>query len=245
MTQTILITGGAGYIGTHLVKELSKRDCQLIVFDLVMPTSTVPGVEYLQGDITDPDWSDPFVTRRIDVVIHLAAKTSAPESVKEPELYQRVNSMGSEMVWRLARSAHASRVIFASSAAVYGDLGKQLAREDSPTSPSSPYGQTKLAGDKSLFAALPAPHCYSLRLFNVGGGDDKREPGEPTVLHALSRAKRDGVPFVINGSEHPTPDSTPVRDFVHVEDVALAFAHFATSDDPHPSGIYSILGFWM
>jgi len=238
--QQVLVTGGSGYIGSHLVPMLVERDCQVTVFDLVAPSLPNPSANYLLGDITALNWEGSLVSRGFDIVIHLAAKTSALESVKQPEFYRRTNAEASRSVWQFARSIGARRILYASSAAVYGDLGLVKAREDAPPSPASPYGETKLEGEQTLFSIVPFLHCYSLRLFNVGGGDDRRNLGEPTVLHALKQAKDSGSPFVINGRTHPTPDGTPVRDFVSVLDVAAAFVHFALSPQAPASGIYNI-----
>ena len=239
----ILITGGAGYIGSHIIKVLLELDKEVIVLDNLTTGSRSnlpPNVKLIEDDIATDTWQAQLEDVQLDAVIHLAALTSAPESVDKPDEYKRVNELGSRNVWQFCQDHKVSRVLYASTAAVYGDLGLELAREDSPTHPMSPYGLTKLAGENLLFETCPDSSCYSLRLFNVGGGQDSRELGEPTVIHALNRAISASAPFTIYGDDHDTADGTPVRDFVHVEDVARAFVHFTLSEQPHPSGIYNV-----
>lgn len=239
----ILVTGGAGYIGSHLVKAFLNQKIDIIVIDDLSTGSrdNLPNqTKLIEADITKSNWQAKLVDMEISAVIHLAAKTSASESVSKPDLYQLVNHAGSRNVWRFCQSVGIKRVLYASTAAVYGDLGLNKAKESSTTQPLTPYGQTKLAGEEALFELCPDSNCYSLRLFNVGGGQDKRQLGEPTVLHALNHTITTNSPFTIHGTDHPTKDGTPVRDFIHLKDVVAAFIHLATAKNDLPSGVYNI-----
>lgn len=243
MAQNILITGGTGYIGSHIARLLLSQGHKMVIVDDISTGSQVslPSiVKLIKADICSDAWQDELNDFEFSAVIHLAALTSAPASMREPERYHQVNVEGSNKVWEFCRDKNISRVLYASTAAVYGDLGITSASENSPTHPLSPYGETKLAGETSMFEICDKLSCYSLRLFNVGGGQDHRNLGEPTVLHALDKSLSNNSTFNIYGNDHNTVDGTPVRDFVHVQDVAQAFVLFATTTVTLPTGIYNI-----
>lgn len=227
-----LVTGGAGFIGSHLVRRLSARGPVTVLDDFTsgkrenlagLPCSLLP------GSILDPA-SLAEASAGVTHVFHLAALVSVPESVAHPARCDEINVEGTRRVLSVAAEAGAQRLVLASSCAVYGDEPTMPKTETSPVAPASPYAKSKLAGEKLCTqATLPA---VALRFFNVyGPRQDPRGPYAAAVPRFLEAA-RAGTPLTIFGDGHQT------RDFVFVEDVTAALEHAAFS--PAMSGVYNV-----
>jgi len=228
--MTWMITGGAGYIGSHVAKALADSGHRVVVFDDLStgdPGRLPEGVPLERGTVLDRAALD-RVLREYDVegVVHIAAKKQVGESVERPLWYYRENVEGLRTVLEAAADAGVRRFVFSSSAAVYGMPDVDLVTEQTPCEPMSPYGETKLAGEW-LVAATGRAHGMAtacLRYFNVAGAarPELADPGVfnlvPMVFERLSQGK---APLVF-GTDYPTPDGTCVRDYIHVEDVAAA-----------------------
>lgn len=231
----ILVTGGAGFIGSHIVKSLSEKDEQVVVYDDLSQGSRdalLHDEELIVGDICDEaKLAQVFATHQIETVIHCAALVNAKESVEQPELYQKVNGQGSRNVWRVSAKAGVKHFLYASSAAVYGTPDGQYAvDEEHPLSPESPYGETKLAGETSMFeiAKRHGIGALAFRFFNVGGAEEEGRLGQSRESRAIMQrlfavANGEADSLTISGHDYDTPDGTVVRDFIHVEDIAFAF----------------------
>jgi UDP-glucose-4-epimerase GalE len=189
------------------------------------------GEELIVGDICDQNsLNQVFATHDISVVIHLAALVNAAESVEKAEEYQKVNDKGSLKVWQAATGAGVKIILYASSAAVYGNpTSKAPITEESTLSPTNPYGSSKLAGEQSLIKLSPVGTHYGIfRFFNVGGaetggrlGQSKNSRAIMQRLFAVAAGEEDKI--LISGHDYDTHDGTVARDFVHVEDISLAF----------------------
>ncbi|MGK5678452.1 UDP-glucose 4-epimerase GalE [Actinoplanes sp. URMC 104] len=238
--MTWIVTGGAGYIGAHVVHRLCAGRRDVVVFDDLSTgrADRLPaGVEVVRGSITDAgDLRRLFAGRRVDGVIHLAALKSVAESIAQPRRYEEVNVDGLRRLLDAMGAARVTRLVFSSSAAVYGHPEGAVVDELSPVEPLSPYGRTKLAGER-LIATYPM-RSVGLRQFNVigaGGHRHAADRGGTNLLPAVFRALRPGGPAVrVLGSGYDTADGTAVRDYVHVEDVAeiygAAVEHLLTRD---------------
>ena len=228
----ILVCGGAGYIGSHLVRHLRDRGHDVTVFDNLSTghRAAVAGVPFVEGDLLDPAALDRvFADADIDAVVHVAALSIVADSVRDPERYRRNNVDGTVELLRAMRRAGVTRLVFSSSAAVYGNAPGEWIDETTPLQPINPYGASKAAAE-----ALLAEACHdgllavaSLRYFNAAGAHVSGEIGEahepethliPNVL----RAAVSGGGMRILGRDYPTPDGTCIRDYVHVEDLAEA-----------------------
>ncbi|MBQ0983402.1 UDP-glucose 4-epimerase GalE [Streptomyces sp. F63] len=228
--MTWLITGGAGYIGSHVVKALTGSGERAVVLDDLSTgeAGRLPSAVPLErGSVLDRELLDRVLREHgVTGVVHIAAKKQVGESVEKPLLYYRENVDGLRTVLEAAADAGVSRFLFSSSAAVYGMPETDLVTESTPCAPMSPYGETKLAGEW-LVAAAGRAHgmaTVSLRYFNVAGAaaPELSDAGVfnlvPMVFERLSEKR---APLVF-GDDYPTPDGTCVRDYIHVEDVADA-----------------------
>ena len=227
-----LITGGAGFIGSHLARRLSARGPVTVLDDLSSgKKENLSGLDYafIPGSILDPA---PLAEACAGAthVFHLAALVSVPESVSHPARCHEINVEGTRRVLAAADQAGARRLVLASSCAVYGDEPTMPKTETSPVAPASPYAESKLAGEK-LCAQAPLP-AVALRFFNVyGPRQDPRGPYAAAVPKFLEAA-RTGSPLTIFGDGHQT------RDFVYVDDVTAALEHAALT--PSLSGVYNV-----
>lgn len=223
-----VVTGGLGFIGSWLVRHLIGLGHEVTVVDTRNPAGiAVPSARFIRADVTDGDAVLPIV-RGADGVFHLAALTSAPESIARPAEYERVNVGGTRTVLGAAAPA-AVPVVLASSAAVYGNAGDRARRplaEDAACEPANPYGATKLECERILSPGMPGaspppsrplPPAVLLRLFNAYG---PAPPGAAStgVVARFADRLADRLPPVVSG------DGMQVRDLVHVEDIARAFA---------------------
>jgi UDP-glucose 4-epimerase len=228
----ILVIGGCGYIGSHIVKALSESGEQVIVFDNLTTgnaSTLLHGETLVKGDITDPSALEKvFTDYKVDIVIHLAALVNAAESVKLADEYTRVNTEGSRLVFASAARAGVKHIVFASSAAVYGVPGAASAlAESAPLVPTNPYGQSKVDGEQLLreLASKTGIHYGIFRFFNVAGAARgsglHQSPQNRAILTRLFAAAAGDVDSItVSGHDYDTIDGTVVRDFIHVEDVA-------------------------
>lgn len=235
---TTLVTGGAGYIGAHVVRALERSGRDVVVLD-DLSTSTADRVEgrpLVRADLAAPGaadlLADAISTHGVSSIVHLAAKKQVGESVRRPEWYYAQNVGGLGAVLEAARRTGCERLVFSSSAAVYGEPAQGRVDEDVRPDPINPYGQTKLVGEWMARAAARAwgLRQVSLRYFNVAGAGEPAL-GDPAVLNlmtlVLDRLEQGQRPLLF-GDDYPTADGTCVRDYIHVAD--LAGAHVAALD---------------
>lgn len=228
----ILVTGGAGFIGSHLVEGLARDGEDVIALDDLSTGRSENlcglgvGFELIVGDIRDRE-----VLRKslsgVDTVLHHAAIASVPRSIEEPFLTGSVNIQGSALILEEARTAGVARVVFASSSAVYGDSASPLA-EDSPTVPRSPYGVQKLAVEHlaRTFCLSGGPDVVSLRYFNVYGPRQRADSDYAAAIPNFCRRVEEGLAPIVHG------DGEQSRDFVHVRDVVEIHRRILSSTEP-------------
>ncbi len=232
-SRTILVTGGAGYIGSHVVKQLRRRGESVVVLDNL---STGFAASVIDAPLVVGDTGDGELLRRVlteydvDTIMHFAAHTVVPESVANPLKYYRNNTSNTRKLLECATEAGVAHFIFSSTAAVYGMPASGVADEDTPTQPINPYGTSKLMTEwmlRDLSRASSMRHAI-LRYFNVAGADPEGEIGQctqhATLLIKVACEAAVGLrpQVAIFGTDYPTPDGTGVRDYIHVEDLAAA-----------------------
>lgn len=231
--NTVLVSGGAGYIGSHVVRQLCEAGEQVVVLDDLSTgfRSAVPDGLLVTGNTGDRDLvTGLLASRRISTILHFAAHTIVPESVSDPLKYYGNNTCATRNLLECAVRAGVSHFIFSSTAAVYGIPDNGIASEDTPTAPINPYGSSKLMSEwmlRDVDLAHTMRHV-SLRYFNVAGADPGGRIGQSTrkatlltkVACEAAVGKRPHVS--IYGTDYPTPDGTGIRDYIHVEDLATA-----------------------
>lgn len=242
--MNVLVTGGAGYIGSHTAKTLRRRGHTPIVLDN-LSRGWVEWVRYgpfVYGDIRDEEAVyRALCAFKVDAVIHFAALAVVEESVQKPALYFDHNVRGTIALVQAMARAGVRRLVFSSSAAVYGKAKSSPIAEDHPKEPTNPYGLSKWHAEQILETVAPTVgiRLAMLRYFNVVGNDpdgeiyERHEP-ETHVLPNLMRAALTGAPFYLYGTDHETPDGTAVRDYVDVLDLAeahVAALHVLESQD--------------
>ncbi|WP_420564800.1 UDP-glucose 4-epimerase GalE [Thalassobaculum sp.] len=235
----VLVTGGAGYVGSHACKALARAGHEPVVLDNLSQghRALVRWGPLVIGDITDPVSVDAaFRAYRPDAVMHFAAIASVGESMVEPSIYYRINIGGTMTILDAMRDHHVDALVFSSSCAVYGCPPTPLIVEESAQEPVNPYGASKKMVERII---ADYGHAYGirslcLRYFNAGGADPDCEAGESHdpethVIPLLLMAATGRIPrFDIYGTDYPTPDGSAIRDYVHVSD--LAEAHVAALD---------------
>jgi UDP-arabinose 4-epimerase len=228
----ILVTGGAGYIGSHTAKLLKKVGHSPIAFDNLSNgwAEWVKFGQFVYGDIRNEEALFQALNGfKVDAVIHFAAKAYVEESTRLPEEYFDNNVCGTVALLKAMKRAGVSNLVFSSSCATYGNARTPTIREDHPKEPTNPYGLSKWQCEEVVATVAPVVgiHYAALRYFNVIGNDpdeeiyEKHEP-ETHVLPNLVRAVQTGGAFTLFGTDHPTPDGTAIRDYVYVMDLALA-----------------------
>ena len=232
----ILVTGGAGYIGSHVVKMLGEMGYDIVVYDNL---STGHDWAVLHGRLVVGDLADKsLLTRTVndfspDAVMHFAAFIQVEESVREPLKYYRNNTVNALNLLEVVQSLGVRNFIFSSTAAVYGIPQSNPVTEDSPFMPINPYGMSKVMVEHILrdFSMAGDLRYISLRYFNVAGADPDSRIGQAyenathLITRALKTAKGELPRLSVFGTDYPTPDGTCIRDYIHVND--LATAHIA------------------
>ncbi|MDD3419455.1 MAG: UDP-glucose 4-epimerase GalE [Candidatus Gastranaerophilales bacterium] len=245
MRKKFLVTGGAGYIGSHFVLRLLQEDFDVVIFDnletghqyIIDALQSFKGkgniCEFIKGDLKNPaDIKQVFEKHNFDAVIHFAAYSLVNESVKHPQKYYDNNVVGSFNLINAMVDANVLKIVFSSTAAVYGEPKQIPIQENDPKNPVNPYGQSKLVVEKILDEYDKFSNLKSIRLryFNVIGANKDLISGEwhdtethlvPNILKSLTTT---GQIFSIFGDDYPTKDGTCIRDYIDVED--LAQAHF-------------------
>ena len=229
--MTILVTGGAGYIGSHMVHELADAGEPVVVLDnlstgfrFLIPTS-VPFVAGSTGD--RPLVGEVIARHRVSAIIHFAASIVVPESVADPLGYYSNNTMNTCALLDVAIKAGVREFIFSSTAAVYGKRVTSPCARIAPTVPISPYGTSKLMSEIMLHDAAKAHglRFVILRYFNVAGADPKLRTGQatPAATHLIKVACETAIgkrpKMNVFGTDYPTPDGTCIRDYIHVSDL--------------------------
>jgi UDP-glucose 4-epimerase len=245
----LLVTGGAGYIGSVVAHQLIEAGHETVVLDNLSKghRKAVPeGCRLVEGDLLDPEGVRDALGEGFDGVLHFAALSLVGESVEQPERYYRNNVCGTLNLLEAMNGANVPRLVFSSTAAVYGEPEEVPIPETSPTLPTNPYGVSKLAVDRMIGAVAAARGlaATSLRYFNVAGasgslGEDHHPETHliPLVLQAAAGA-RDSVK--IFGTDYPTRDGTPVRDYIHVEDLGRAHSLVLEAARPGEHKVYNL-----
>ncbi|HYM72633.1 MAG TPA: UDP-glucose 4-epimerase GalE [Stellaceae bacterium] len=233
MSQSVLVTGGAGYIGSHACKALARAGYLPVTYDNLSRgrRHAVRWGPLVEGDIADRDRvKTTLEAHRITAIMHFAAFAYVGESGTDPALYYRNNVGGTLALLDAMREAGAKQIVFSSTCATYGLPDEVPIRETMPQRPVNPYGETKLAIERALhwYGAAYGLRSVALRYFNAAGCDTNGEIGEehdpethliPLVLRAALGL---GPPVSIFGTDYPTPDGTAIRDYIHVDDLANA-----------------------
>ena len=248
--SSILVTGGAGYIGSHVVLQLRARGERVVVLDDLSRgfRQAVLDAPLVVGKVGERDTVLKVLREhQVDTVMHFAAYTIVPESVSEPLKYYGNNTCSTRSLLDGCLEAGVKHFVFSSTAAVYGVPAEGVAAEDTPTAPINPYGTSKLMSEwmlRDVSAASPLKHV-ALRYFNVAGSDTRGRVGQATpkatllIKVACEHAIGKRPQVAIYGTDYTTPDGTGVRDYIHVED--LASAHLDALDYLREGGESTVL----
>lgn len=233
--MAVLVTGGAGYIGSHMVWELlDAGEENVVVLDRLssgFDWAVAPEAKLAIGDVADKELVGALIREHgIDAIIHFAGSIVVPESVADPLAYYENNTSKTRTLIETAVRAGVSSFIFSSTAAVYGSAGMEPVVEDAGTAPESPYGRSKLMSEWMLrdAAAAHGLRYTALRYFNVAGADPKGRTGQstPGATHLIKVASETALgkraAMQVFGTDYPTPDGTCIRDYIHVSDLAAA-----------------------
>jgi UDP-glucose 4-epimerase len=232
--MTVLVTGGAGYIGSHMVLALAEAGESVVVIDNLstgFSTSLPEGVPLFIGDAADENLVEGVIAAHgVESIVHFAGSVVVPDSMRDPLAYYRNNTMTTRSLLNTAVKCGVNRFIFSSTAAVYGNPELMPVSEDAPTRPLSPYGSSKLMAEIMLHdvAAAHGMNYVVLRYFNVAGADPLARIGLSTAgaTHllkiAVEAATGQRAKIDVYGTDYPTPDGSAIRDFIHVSDLAQA-----------------------
>ena len=234
--MAVLITGGAGYIGSHMAYAVLERGEDVVVLDNLSTgvRAQVPSAaRFYEGEVADRDLVGAILRDHgVEEVLHFAAATVVPDSVSDPLHYYANNTSSSRSLLEACQAHGIKRFIFSSTAAVYGETDAPTVDEAAPTEPANPYGRSKLMTEWMLHDLARASDLryVALRYFNVAGADPDGRTGQstPRATHLIKRACQVALGRVpalgIFGSDFPTPDGTGVRDYIHVSDLVAAHA---------------------
>jgi len=251
--MNVLVTGAAGYIGSHAVQALLARGHQVVAFDNLDRghREAVPlTIPFVEMDVRNTaGLAEVLKQHRIECVMHFAALTSVGESVDKPLLYFNNNTVGTLSVLSALAQSDCRRFVFSSTAATYGEPASMPIRETTPQAPINPYGESKLFSERmalDLHKALPDFSCALLRYFNVAGAAANGTLGEhhdpethliPVIIQAALGQRQKIVLF---GDDYPTADGTCIRDYVHVEDLVDAHVAVMRALQPGDARIYNL-----
>jgi UDP-glucose 4-epimerase len=244
----VLVTGGAGYIGSVVASQLVEAGHETVVLDDFSKghREAVPErARLLQGNLMDAEFTSETLSEGFDCVLHFAALSLVGESVERPEIYYRNNVCGTLNLLDGMREAGTGRLVFSSTAAVYGVPEEVPIQESAAALPTNPYGSSKLAVDRLIGAVCRARGlaATSLRYFNVAGassrfGEDHHP--ETHLIPLLLKAAAEGSSVKIFGTDYPTRDGTAVRDYIHVEDLGRAHLLALEAAEPGEHGVYNL-----
>jgi UDP-glucose 4-epimerase len=247
----LLVTGGAGYIGSAVAAQLVAAGHQVTVLDDLSTghADAVPaGAAFVHGDIRRD--AAPLLAGGTDAVLHFAAKSLVGESTAKPALYWSLNLGGTIALLDAMHTAQVRRIVFSSTAAVYGEPDSVPVTETAPPRPTSPYGASKLAVDTTLteHARIHGIGAVSLRYFNVAGAHctggrwlgERHSPETHLIPNVLAIARSGDGPLQIFGDDYPTPDGTCVRDYIHVTDLAAAHLLALDACTPGQHKVYNL-----
>jgi UDP-glucose 4-epimerase len=227
----VLVVGGAGYVGSTSVEHFVEAGHEVVVYDNLSSghRAAVPeGARLVVGDIDDRARLGEILSDGVDAVLHCAARSLVGESMADPGLYYRVNVAGGVELLEAMKETGVTRLVYSSSAAVYGEPRRVPIAEADRTEPINPYGATKLAFEGAMrwFCAAHDFRAISLRYFNVAGATERNGEDHDPETHLMPLVLRvaagEATHVQIHGQDYPTPDGTCIRDFLHVRDIALA-----------------------
>lgn len=233
MSESVLVTGGAGYIGSHACKTLARAGYLPVVFDDISRghREAVRWGPLVEGDLADrARLAATLEAHRVSAVMHFAAYAYVGESVTDPSMYYRNNLVGTLSLLEAMRETGVGKIVFSSTCATYGTPASVPISETAPQLPINPYGETKLAIERALhwYGQAYGLRWTSLRYFNAAGADPDGEIGEchdpetHLVPLVLQTALGERAQIDIYGTDYPTPDGTAIRDYIHVQDLAEA-----------------------
>ncbi len=244
----VLVTGGAGYIGSVVTEELVKDGHEVVVYDNLVKghrEAVVEGAQLVEGDLLDDKTlRQTLKEHRVEAVIHMAAYSLVGESCEHPSKYYHNNVVAGLMLLDTMRDCDVKRIVFSSTAATYGEPESQPIYETAPNNPTNPYGESKLAFEKAMYWYERAYglRYVSLRYFNAAGASEKcgedHDPESHIIPIALQAAAGKRPHVEIYGDDYPTPDGTCLRDYIHVID--LARAHILALKGSKESAIYNL-----
>jgi UDP-glucose 4-epimerase len=244
----LLVTGGAGYVGSVVAHQLVEAGHETVVLDNLTKghERAIPeGTRFARVDLLDPKTTRTTLSEDFDGVLHFAALSLVGESVEQPERYYRNNVCGTLALLEAMRDADVPRLVFSSTAAVYGEPEEVPIPETAPALPTNPYGASKLAADRMIgaIAAARGLAATSLRYFNVAGasgrfGEDHHPETHLIPLVLRAAGMRDSVKLF--GTDYPTPDGTAVRDYIHVEDLGRAHLLALKAAKPGEHRVYNL-----
>jgi UDP-glucose 4-epimerase len=231
LNKKVLVTGGAGYIGGHLVRELIKAEYEVTVLDNLSTgiiSNLDAGAEFIQGDLADVNFlRDVFASHEFDAVFHMAASLEVEESVREPAKYLENNVTNTIKLLNVMAEFNVKKIIFSSTAAVYGQAGSEPVMETFPLHPNNPYGYSKLLAERSIkfFSEFMGFKAVVFRYFNACGFDVEANilPTHQShlIYNVLQVAKGTREHLEVYGNDYETFDGTCIRDYVHVKDIVL------------------------